>query len=605
MSPELVQAMQRASALLQSGDFVAARATLEQVLAREPRFVEARRLLAGALLGLGSRAEAERELRAAVAIDPAWAPAQAALGELLLDSGRANEGERALRLALAGSRPYPRGVYMLARHLNAARRFAETLEATAAIASSPHADADLLHQHAVALSALGRLDEAVGIWRRIAEAFPGNANVAFHLAAALDAAGHHRESEKTVRRAMELGAVSTDAKYLHARTLIAIDRHDEAETLLREVVRERPEFADAHRNLAQSIWMRSADAEAATAVLDEALRRHPDAQPLYVVRANVLEPAIGAEAAYRSLAERVERLDASAELLLAASHAALGFDSALALRLVERAVAAKPGDASLRYARIEALFAVGDAAGALHAAEALLRASPNDQNLVAAQTTAWRLLGDPRYRDYCDYATMAQGWIIDTPRGWHDLSGYLTDLAASLKRLHTLRTHPLQQSLRHGSQTAQNLLEVEDAAIQAFFGAIDGPIRRHMDAIGHGPDPLRRRNSGAYRLAGIWSVRLRAQGYHTNHVHPQGWLSSACYIELPRSMADAGAVASRAGHLQFGEPGYPTVPPLAAEHFIRPEPGLLALFPSYFWHGTVPFPGEDTRLTIAFDVVPA
>jgi hypothetical protein len=28
------------------------------------------------------------------------------------------------------------------------------------------------------------------------------------------------------------------------------------------------------------------------------------------------------------------------------------------------------------------------------------------------------------------------------------------------------------------------------------------------------------------------------------------------------------------------------------------------LFPSYLWHGTVPFHGADTRLTIAFDVVP-
>ena len=34
--------------------------------------------------------------------------------------------------------------------------------------------------------------------------------------------------------------------------------------------------------------------------------------------------------------------------------------------------------------------------------------------------------------------------------------------------------------------------------------------------------------------------------------------------------------------------------------------GLLVLFPSWMWHGTVPFSGgeQDRRLTIAFDVVP-
>ncbi len=36
----------------------------------------------------------------------------------------------------------------------------------------------------------------------------------------------------------------------------------------------------------------------------------------------------------------------------------------------------------------------------------------------------------------------------------------------------------------------------------------------------------------------------------------------------------------------------------------QPVVGHLALFPSYFWHGTVPFQSADDRLTIAFDVVP-
>jgi hypothetical protein len=37
---------------------------------------------------------------------------------------------------------------------------------------------------------------------------------------------------------------------------------------------------------------------------------------------------------------------------------------------------------------------------------------------------------------------------------------------------------------------------------------------------------------------------------------------------------------------------------------VRPELGLLVLFPSYFWHGTLPFHSEQPRLTVAFDVVP-
>jgi hypothetical protein len=36
---------------------------------------------------------------------------------------------------------------------------------------------------------------------------------------------------------------------------------------------------------------------------------------------------------------------------------------------------------------------------------------------------------------------------------------------------------------------------------------------------------------------------------------------------------------------------------------VKPEPGLLVLFPSYIWHGTVPFTSEEKRLSCAFDIV--
>jgi hypothetical protein len=97
-------------------------------------------------------------------------------------------------------------------------------------------------------------------------------------------------------------------------------------------------------------------------------------------------------------------------------------------------------------------------------------------------------------------------------------------------------------------------------------------------------------------------VRLRRSGYHTNHVHPRGWISSACYIELPESMSDA---TSPQGILRFGEPSIATTPPLHAEYAVKPGVGMLVLFPSYFWHGTVPFASDQPRLTVAFDVVPA
>jgi hypothetical protein len=122
-----------------------------------------------------------------------------------------------------------------------------------------------------------------------------------------------------------------------------------------------------------------------------------------------------------------------------------------------------------------------------------------------------------------------------------------------------------------------------------LFAAIDAPIRRHIAAIGAGDQ--------GYAMAGAWSVRLGDSGFHINHVHPEGWLSSAFYVRLPTDMR------GQEGWLKFGEPGPPTAPHLPPEHLVQPEPGLLVLFPSYMWHGTVPFSSAEQRLTCAFDIV--
>ena len=178
----------------------------------------------------------------------------------------------------------------------------------------------------------------------------------------------------------------------------------------------------------------------------------------------------------------------------------------------------------------------------------------------------------------------------------------MADLRTSLNRLHDPKGHALLfQSLRHGTETTQDLSRSSDPAIQGLFSAFAAPIRRYLEHVGQGSDPLRRRNNGRWRFNGAWSVRLHSSGFHRNHTHPRGWISSACYIELPDSMSHA---ASPEGVLTFAEPGILTTPPLAPEYSVRPEVGMLVLFPSYFWHGTVPFRSDQARLTVAFDAVP-
>jgi hypothetical protein len=41
-----------------------------------------------------------------------------------------------------------------------------------------------------------------------------------------------------------------------------------------------------------------------------------------------------------------------------------------------------------------------------------------------------------------------------------------------------------------------------------------------------------------------------------------------------------------------------------ADKIIKPKEGMLLRFPSYFWHGTIPFKGHQERITVSGDIVP-
>lgn len=601
-SNALLDAMQGVNRLLQTGDFRAAHERLEAIAGANPGFVEAQRLLAGAKLALGDAAGAERVLRKAARLEPVWPPVLTMLGELLLNSGRHAEAEQYLLPAASGTPVDPRAVLVLARHYNDRGCFAQALAIVAPLCAGGNADPELAAQHVHALVALGRTDEAVAFYRNIVSSAPDNPAAAHALSIALQASNRHEEAERIVRSALDRGYRNAAMHYTRARSLIALGAFESAEASLRDCLRLEPQRAEAHSDLARLVWMRTGDTAEATAALDEALRKFANDDALWAAKAAVLQGAGDPRAAHACLAPRAERPHAAPALLVRAGLAALEFDPRSALELAQRALRVAPADVAVRKLMVAAQLGAGDARDALPLCEALLAGEPDDQYLIALQTTAWRLLGDERHARLCDYRNLVVSYQLETPSPWGSLVDFIADLKRSLEKLHGSLRHPLLfQSLRHGTETTNDLTRSDDPVIRALFEAFDAPIRDYIVRMGTGDDPLRRRNSGAYRFNGSWSVRLRSDGFHHNHVHPRGWISSACYIELPDGKSGP---RTREGALTFGEPGILTMPALHAEHEIRPEAGMLVLFPSYFWHGTVPFSVDRTRLTVAFDAVP-
>ncbi len=564
MTPDQAARLQQGAGLLNQRRFAEARAILEPVARAAPRNADARHLLGAALAGAKDAAGAETELRAALQADPGHQHAATDLARLLAGQGRHEDLLAVTERAAAVERP----------------RLA------------------LLDARAQALQALDRLDEALAVRERQARLAPDNAVVHHNLAAVLGDIGHAERAETAARAAFARGGDAPETWLILARALQKLTRYDDADAAYREVLKRRPLDLSALKEQAQLVWMRTGDAGAACVLIDQAVAARPDLSLLRALKAKVLTYAGDAPGAYAAMVAGPLN---DAEGHLAASRAVVLFDGEKALDHARAAVRMAPDRDDVLRGLIEALVATGRADEAAPVVDDLLARAPLDQGLLAYQATVWSLLDDPRLKTLCDYEAVARPWRIDTPDGWPDLETYLADLERTLRGLHRFKAHPLDQSLRGGTQTSMDLLVSEEPTVRAFFQAIDGPIRRHMDFLGQGDDPLRRRNTGAYRIKGAWSVLLQPNGYHADHLHPDGWLSSACYIALPSAVEGEG----REGWIKFGQPGIPTDPPLQPRHFIRPEPGLLALFPSYMWHGTVPFSGDETRLTIAFDVVPA
>jgi tetratricopeptide (TPR) repeat protein len=405
--------------------------------------------------------------------------------------------------------------------------------------------------------------------------------------------GRPVEALAELEKALKLGLRAPESAVARAHILGDLGRHDEAVEQYREVLTRHPELIPAHEGLAKLLPQIGRSGEALDSYR-EALARAPRNGLLWVSAMGMAQ-AIGAHEQLVSWARRARATfgaDTMISVYEATGVAALGAEAA-ARDLLVAAIREDPGYAPAYGALAYILLKLHDPGRAAEMALEAVRRNLDDQSSWALLGTAWRLLGDPREHWLCDYDRLVMP--IDLP----DLD--LADLAEILTTLHVAGFQPAEQSLRGGTQTRDNLFDRSDPAIQGLASAMRRCVEARLETLPRDPNhPFLRRNSGSIAFAGSWSVRLRDAGFHINHVHPSGWLSSACYISLP---PEAEGSQSE-GALTFGSPDAALGLDLPPSRIVVPAPGRLVVFPSYFWHGTQPFASASPRLTVAFDAVP-
>ena len=114
----------------------------------------------------------------------------------------------------------------------------------------------------------------------------------------------------------------------------------------------------------------------------------------------------------------------------------------------------------------------------------------------------------------------------------------------------------------------------------------------------------------------MWANVSRKGNSNQYHTHPGSYWSAVAYIDDGYDGDDNPALG---GELQLLDPRAPltqmaapdlrllddTGNPLSPEISVRPQSGMIVLFPSWLQHAVRPFHGEGTRISIAINLVAA
>jgi uncharacterized protein (TIGR02466 family) len=100
-----------------------------------------------------------------------------------------------------------------------------------------------------------------------------------------------------------------------------------------------------------------------------------------------------------------------------------------------------------------------------------------------------------------------------------------------------------------------------------------------------------------------WATICRAGAYHAPHSHPDSAWSGVYYVDAGLSDPDR----SLSGVLEFldprarvevvSAPGGPSGEPVR----VRPEAGLIVIFPSWLYHWVHPYAGHTPRIAVSFN----
>jgi uncharacterized protein (TIGR02466 family) len=272
-------------------------------------------------------------------------------------------------------------------------------------------------------------------------------------------------------------------------------------------------------------------------------------------------------------------------------------DVEAALAWLRRAAALDPRADAPAAEVVEALLRLGDFDAAESAALEASRRFDASTVVLAALYHAHLAKGNiASARQLLDFDRIRRT-MMPAPTGYEDSPTFNRALAAELRQHSSLVWEPLGKTTRGGRQA--NLTDAPSPAVQAFLAALTPQLDAYVLTL-PADHPFRAQKRPQFGI-NIWGTILDTGGHQAPHIHTSGKISGVYYVELPTTLGNGAA--DDAGWIEFGRPREEQMSALEPPTWkVKPEEGLLVLFPSYAYHRTIPFAGGGQRISLAFDV---
>jgi len=557
------------------------------------------------------------------------------IGAVRLQQGRFAEAAPMFERARALHPGEPRFVFLHGTALAGMQHFEQAVSAFQATIKMAPTIADAYLALGQAQRKLGQREEAQNTYRKLLRLQPENVEGYIALGSTLAEMGQFAEAEAPLRRALDYAKDAKTQAAIHnnlAIILSSLNRHGEALENLERTQSLAPQLPDLDQRRIDrlyqlgryedclALYRKLLDRNATDVALHKAYNSllyrlgHMDEFLASYDRAPQTREILLAKAHFLSLQKRSDEVSAIFNTLLARDPLDIAALSGWANNLMAlgrhqealatlESVLGRPGATPAIFsATASAALLTGDPQRAEFLCQSGLRLAPFDQTCLALLGTAWRLKGDERDETLNGYDNFIRVFDLDPPEGFSSMESFNAELGAYLDGLHPRTDAYLEQSLYGGTQTEGMLFGAGHALVEKVRARIEEAISAYIAELqanaGH---PFLARHSSKFRYAGAWSCLMRGQGFHTNHLHPEGWISSAYYVTVPRETENP---ETRNGWIKFGEPSLELPLKNPVRRAVQPVPGRLVLFPSYMWHGTIPLQASSPRTTIAFDITP-